>query len=248
MRNKRVNVVMLVLISMILMISCTGPAGPEGPVGPQGPAGPQTPGIYYIRIFQNGVYSSTYTGQVESCIYKGYSSPVYTSNTQPIAIGAKSQEGDLYRALLKFDLSSLPSSKIIVDKAELTIKTSSVNYGGGAYNVKVYKLTSSWNVFENGWTYKTSSSFWTTPGGDYDPNTITPQSATIDLPANSTITIELDPKVVQGWMENPATKYGLLIRGVEEMSTTNNYAEIYPGGASNPEDRPKLKVCYYTIE
>ncbi len=236
-----------VLFFVFLFSGCQGPAGPEGATGPQGPAGPEKPGIYYIRIFQNGVYSNTYNGQVESSIYAGYSGPVYTDNTMPIGVG-ETDLGGTYRAIIKFDLSSLPQTKIIVDKAELTIKTNSVHYGGGANNMTVHKIISSWNVYETGWTYKTSSIFWINEGGDYDANTITPQSATINIPANSTITIELDPKVVQEWMESPATNYGLIIRGVEEMSTTNNYAEIYPGGDANPENRPKLKIWYYTIE
>jgi hypothetical protein len=235
------------VILFFLFISCTGPAGPEGPSGPQGPAGPQTPGLYFIRIFQNGVYSSTYTGQVESSIYMGYGASVYTNNTMPIGVG-ETDLGGTYRALLKFDLSSLPTNKIIVDKAELTIKTSDVNYGGGAYNMTVHKITSPWVVYEAGWYYNSASTFWTNIGGDYDSNTITPQSATIDLPANSTITIELDPAVVKGWMENPAENYGLIIIGVNEITLTNNYVEIYPSGADNPEDRPKLKIWYYTIE
>lgn len=243
----REKILMVLVLSFILIFqSCTGPAGPEGPAGPQGPAGPETPGIYYIRIFQNGVYSSTYAGQVESSIYAGYTGSVYTNNTMPIQIG-QTNLGGTYRAILKFDLSSLPKTKIIVDKAELTIKTSGVNYGGGARNMTVHKITSQWVVFETGWEYNSSSTFWNNSGGDYNPNTITPKSATIDILANSTITIELDPAIVQNWMEHPETNYGLLIRGVDEY-TTNNYAEIYPSGAANPEDRPKLKIWYYTIE
>jgi len=102
-------------------------------------------------------------------------------------------------------------------------------------------------MYEAGWNWASQGVNWGSYGGDYDANTITPQSATINIPANSTITIELDPKTVHGWMENPATNYGLIIRGVDEY-TTNNYAEIYPSGATDPANRPMLKVWYYTVE
>lgn len=249
--GRKVLIVMLLSI-ILVMQSCTGPEGPAGPEGKQGPEGPEKPGIYYIRIFQNGVYSSTYAGQVESSLYEGNYGPIYTDNTMPIGIG-ETDLGETYRAIIKFDLSSLPKSKIIVDKAELTIKTSNVNYGGGARNMSIYKITSQWNVFEVGWSVRMETPnwmTWTNFGGDFTPNTITSQSEKIDILANSTITIELEPKTVQDWMEHPETNYGLIIKGqpADERSLKNNYAEIYPSGSANLEDRPKLKIWYYTIE
>jgi|DewCreStandDraft_4_1066084.scaffolds.fasta_scaffold30602_2 hypothetical protein len=245
MKNKIVLAVEILMI-VVLMISCTGQKGEQGPTGPQGPEGPQLPGLYFIRLFQNGVYSAIYTGQVESCIFEGYSHSVYTNNTMAIKIG-ETDLGATYRALFRFDLSSLPNNKIIVDKAELTIKTNSNHYGDGARNIKIYKITSPWVVFQNGWYVSSNTSSWNIPGGDYDLNTITPQTATIDILPNSTITIELDTKVVQDWMEHPETNYGIIFIGANEF-IKDNYAEIYPSGASEPSNRPMLKVCYYTVE
>lgn len=245
MKNKLVLALEILMI-VVLIISCTGQKGEQGPTGPQGPAGPQLPGMYFIRLFQNGVYSATYAGQVESCIFIGYSGPVYTDNTMSVKIGQTDNYGT-YRALLKFDLSSLPKSKIIVDKAELTIKTNSNHYGDGAKNIKIHKITSPWVVFQNGWYVSSNTSSWNNPGGDYDLNTITPKTATVDILPNSTITIELDTKVVQDWMEHPETNYGIIFIGANEF-IKDNYAEIYPSGASDPSNRPMLKVYYYTVE
>jgi hypothetical protein len=234
-------------LAVLMIFSCTGPEGKQGLTGPQGPAGPETPGIYYIRMFQNGVYSETYTGQVESSMYRGTSAPIYTDNTMPIGVGGIEGSG-AYRAMIKFDLSSLPRNKIMVDKAELIIKTNSVSDGGGgAYKIEVHKVTTAWTVFKNSWDWASPGIKWKSFGGDYDSSTMTPQSPTINLPINSTITIELDTEVVRDWMEHPETNYGMIFKGEDEY-VYNNYAEIYPSGAEDKANRPLLKIYYYTIE
>ena len=249
--KKKLILAVSVLMSCILFFSCTGPKGDEGPTGPQGPAGPEQPGLYFIRLFQNGVYSSSYTGQVESCIYAGSSRSIYYSNTTPIGLGVKDVLGN-YRALLKFDLSSIPHKKIIVDKAELTIQTNANNYGGGAHNVSIHKITSYWKEFEAGNQVRVQINeieflAWNDMGGDFTSNTITPEVAKIDVLANSKITVALDPEVVCDWIVNTGTNYGLLLK-VENETQLNNYAEIYPSGEADKSKRPMLKVWYYTVE
>jgi hypothetical protein len=241
---KKFLVVLFVLSVFLFLSSCTGKQGPSGATGP---AGPQQPGLYYIRIFQQGVYSAAYSGQTQSSLDGSTTAPVYTDSSDPIKLGLNNPN-HLNRALLRFDISELPSSKIKVDKAELTLMTDSTSYGGGA-TVKIYNITDSWVPYAASWNWRTSSNAWSNPGGggDYSANTITAGAATINLPASSTVTISLDPATVQGWMENPATNYGMLLKSADEMNTSN-YCEIYSSGAAIPANRPMLKVSYYTTE
>ncbi len=236
----------LFLFVFMFLTSCTGPQGDTGLTGTEGPAGPEQPGIYYIRLFQNNIYSSSYTGQVQAALFNGYGGPYYTDASNPVNLGL-SDVGGVYRAIFKFDLSALPLSKVIVDKAELIIKTNSASYGGGAQDVTIHKITEPWVEFEVGWENSSNTSQWTSGGGDFSSNTITPDAYSRDILPDSTITIELDPGVVLSWLTNPLTNYGLLMKTTVESSTAN-YSEIYSGGAATETNRPLLKVWYYTRE
>lgn len=230
-------------LSALFFISCTGPAGPTGP---QGPEGPIEPGLYYVKIFQQGVYPTAYAGQVQSSLSSAQSNAYYTDSSNTINLGHITGSGYTYRAIIKFNLSSLPSTKVMVDKAELILKTNGLGTESGAADVKIHKVTSPWTVYQAGWEDSSTTSNWTAPGGDFTSNTITPNAANYDFGFNSTITIALDPAVVQGWMTSPATNYGVLLKSTDEA--IDNACEIYSSGAAVASNRPMLKVWYYTTE
>jgi len=236
---KKVFITILAVLIVLSLASCTGKNGSTGP------AGPQQPGLYYVKIFQQGVYSSSYSGQKQSLLNTGLTSPAYTDSNSPVGIGPYGSP-DIYRALFKFDISELPSSKMIVDKVELILKINSKNVYGGAQDVKVYKVTSYWDEYQVSETKRTASLSWTNSGGDFSSNTITTNSATFNFPPDSTVTIGLDPATVQGWMENSSTNYGIILISSDE--NYNKHSEIYSSGASTPSDRPMLKIWYYTTE
>jgi hypothetical protein len=153
--------------------------------------------------------------------------------------------GSRYRGLFKFDVSAMPVTKIIVDKAELVLKTTNIGNSGGAKDVSVHSITAAWTTYA-GWSSSSNSSSWIALGGDFTSNTITPSAAQFDMDVNSVITIELDPVVVQSWVTTPATNYGLILKS-NDMSADNT-CQIYSSGAADPANRPLLKVWYYTTE
>jgi hypothetical protein len=239
---KKSIVLILLIVVLTIIASCTGK---QGTIGNQGPAGPIQPGIYYVKNFQQGVYTPSYSGQIESSIYGGYSAATYTSNTEPIWFGAKAGHfGN--RAIIKFDLSSIPASKIIIDKAELTLQTDEISQGGGVVGANVHKITTAWKQYQVGWYNITDSIDWIHVGGDYEAKTMTANVSSFNMTANSTITIDLDPAVVQSWTNSPSTNYGMImIAGAE---TDGYYVEMYSSGAVTPSARPLLKISYYTTE
>ena len=234
-----------VLLVLVIAVSCTGPKGDMGDQGPVGPAGPEQPGVYYIRHFQQGVYGSFYAGQVEASLFSGYGGATNTSDTLDVSIGRHTIHPS--RAIFKFDISSLPSSKVIVEKAEFTVNTNLTSLGGGAQNVGVYKVNTEWTVNQTGWIVSSTGIAWPYSGAiEPGANTVTVNTGYYDLPPDSKITIELDPALVQDWMLNPATNYGVILKSQDESLL--NYSEIYPSLAADTSKRPMLKIWYYTTE
>jgi len=238
---KRTVLLSVFAIFTVILVSCTGPVGPAGPAGAEGP---EKPGLYYVKIFQQGVYPGAYNGQIRSSLATSTGGAYYTNSASPINIG-RSTPGGIYRAMIKFDLSAIPSEKVMVDRTQLIIKTNAASAGGGAKDVKVHRVTNTWQEFNNGWVINTASTFWNVSGGDFSSNTIT-TAADYSIPPNSTITIDIDPNVVQDWLLNPSSNYGMLLKSTDEY--TANYAEIYSSGAVTAANRPMLKVWYYTTE
>jgi hypothetical protein len=233
----------IVLLTLVL-VSCTGKQGATGP------AGPEKAGVYYEGYFQQGVFPIPYSGQVEAELYGGFSGVTYTSNVYPLGIGTASSTIP-YRSIVKFDISSLPKSKIMVDKAQLILNTDGNSAAGGAKNVSIYKVTNTWVVNQTGWDLNSYNlpitiTSWVKSGGDFDPTTITANGVGIDLPPNSTITIDLNPATVLYWMENPTKNYGMIFIAADENNP--NYSEIHSSGAVTITVRPQLKVWYYTTE
>ena len=243
---KKAILSVFVVIIAVILLSCTGKTGSTGLIGP---AGPQQSGLYYVKNFQNGIYPASYSGQIEASIFCGYSGATYTANTQPIWLGSKGINLCTFRGLVKFDLSSLPSSKILIDKAELTIKTNGNIVGSGITGVHVHKITTLWTQYYAGWNNATEHTFWKNQfneGGDFESNTMTVNAPAFDLGANDTVTIDLDPAVVLSWAASPSTNYVMIFIAGDEAG--GEYAEIYPSGDPTPSNRPLLKISYYTTE
>ena len=238
------RVLSFVLLAFVL-VSCAGQKGDDGAVGPAGPA---EPGLYYVKIFQQGVYNSNYSGQVQASLTNQYSGATYTSQTMDIAIGKDSVYR--HRAIIKFDISSLPSSRVIVEKAEMTIHTNNVFEGNGAENVGFYRLNAPWTVNNAGYMYSSFDSVgvaWPQYGAwETGSNTVTVNTGYYNLPPNTKITVELEPELIQDWMFNSQNNYGLIIKSEDENTT--NYSEIYPSLAADTSKRPMLKIWYYTTE
>jgi hypothetical protein len=245
---RRATGVLAVLMIIGVLASCAGPKGDMGDQGPVGPEGPEQPGIYYVRMFQQGVYSSAYTGQVQAVLKANIPSTYYNNQNDPIEVG-KQAVPSLYRSIIKFNLSSLPSSKIIVDKAEMYLWTNAVVEGSGALNVGVYRQNAAWAVNEAGFGISAIGSDW--PDGyiggfESGNNTVTVNGGYFNFPADSKVTIGLKPELVQDWMMNPDTNYGVILKSQDEEIT--NYSQIYSSGATDTSKRPMLKIWYYTTE
>ncbi|MEC3908112.1 DNRLRE domain-containing protein [Tamlana sp. 2201CG12-4] len=166
---------------------------------------------------------------------------------------------NLRRALLQFDLSTIPAGATITG---VTLNLDLNQTISGAIGVSLHKLTqdwgqgisdaagqegagatstvndASWNCsFHDGASGCTTS--WTTAGGDFN----TTASATTSVDGNGAYTWTSATMLtdVQGWFANSATNFGWMLIGDE---TTDGTAKRFSANTTNP---PTLELTYNTL-
>jgi hypothetical protein len=158
------------------------------------------------------------------------------------------------RALLHFDLSSIPAQAVISGASLTLVDTRSA---GVPALLEIHALTAAFgegssNSGDSGtgvsampgdstWLHRIfPSTLWTTPGGDFSPVA----SASVDVTGEGTFTwsgagLTAD---VGRWLSNPASNFGWIIL---DPSTTNSNAQRFSSREnSSMTNRPILTVTY----
>jgi hypothetical protein len=154
-------------------------------------------------------------------------------------IGRTGQSGGLrlQRALLRFDLSSIPAGSTI-DSAELDLFV--WRTGGAATGVALHKATADWGELESTWSHAFfPGTPWATPGGDFEP---TASASTGDV-VSGPLAISGMSEDVQAWVNNPSANFGWVLRATEE--DTPHSAKLL-AAREQPADtyRPVLRIVY----
>lgn len=198
-------------------------------------------GSFTTTVFQRWVSPHPYyAGVAETYMDMYYPDANYGgSGTMKLHSGA----GGRQRLLVKFDISSIPSTAT-VEEATLTLFAW---YRSPAYRVtaNAYRIERHWNEDEATWNHATAADFWSLPGCgdpiyDYDP---TPVAATSLNYTNQHYSWDVKD-AVQQWIADPLGNEGLLIisegySAQYQFRTSDVYAENV---------RPSLMVTYYTGE
>ena len=175
-------------------------------------------------------------------------------------VGRKVDGSRVWRTLMKFDFSVFSfletTTNENLDTATLHLQVSRKSAAGtpGAIdsNIGIYVVISDWNGQTNTaqrssdsgtaaqtgdvtWQYSDySSQTWTTLGGDYLMTEIglatlpsSTQSFPYDLP------VVLDTATVQGWIDNPSTHLGILIKVIDETIDGTSF-KLYDATSSTP--------------
>lgn len=144
------------------------------------------------------------------------------------------------RAIVKYpDLSGIPAGARVVDAQFQLWTTFSIGTTFGGL-LDVHALTRSFNETQATWNRATSSTPWTTPGGDFTP-TITDQVSGV---TNDPEWQKWDlPGIVQGWVDNPSSNHGFLVKMHDEVAS-NQRVTFLSSEAAEPELWPKLVVTY----
>jgi len=144
--------------------------------------------------------------------------------------------------LIKFDLSSIEPTVEVVSATlslYLTVAHQTSQW-------RVYKVETNWTEGTNSgdgigaanWITAEVGTNWTTPGGDYS----TAYDDIIPLVEGEIgfLDIPLRPQMVEDWINNPNSNYGVAIYGMASC-----WINFYSSEYSNKYYRPVLKVLYY---
>ncbi|MEB2280169.1 DNRLRE domain-containing protein [Lysinibacillus xylanilyticus] len=157
--------------------------------------------------------------------------------------------GNTVRSLLKFDLSAVPSSTTILS-TDLNLWFSSTN-NNSPIDISLHKLTSPWEENQASWNNAKTTPYtaWKTAGGDFLNDKLrtvkdisVPPASIADAMVNWKVPLD----VVQGWINNPTTNYGFMLK------SDNETTQIYKKFASSEQStlnkyKPQLVVTYKTF-
>jgi hypothetical protein len=195
--------------------------------------------------FRQGV--AGYTGgqdagiDTQYAIYNGGNGVQYL-NQPYLEIGTDGQ-GSIFESLLRFSNLGIPTNGV-VSAASLTVTL--VDWWGNT-SVTGYYVNNAWSTTDGtiGWVHRGGGLNWATPGA-LGQGTDLVAGKSFTLPTTNangpqTMTITLDPSVVQSWIANPAADQGVLLVTSAPRTVSVNTAEN-----STVSVRPLLKVTYST--
>jgi RHS repeat-associated protein len=143
------------------------------------------------------------------------------------------------RGVVKFpSLPGVPAGARVLD-AQLKLWTV-YNYGATTGQLDVHALTRSFSETTATWNRASSATAWTTPGGDYTPAAASSVTGVTDNPGWQSWTTT---GIVQGWLADPTTNHGLLVKMRDEVASTQRVM-LLSGEGAEPLLRPKLVVTY----
>ncbi|MGH7454003.1 MAG: DNRLRE domain-containing protein [bacterium] len=206
----------------------------------------------------------TAPAQTQITISAGKDNTLYESTTGAFSNGAgqyffvgTTARAELRRGLLMFDIASKIPAGATINSVTLRLNMSRTI--SGAQFIKLHRVLSDWGegtsnaITEEGagaasttgdatWRHRFFSTvFWTTIGGDF-------AAAASDSQAVSAIgfyTWGSTPQMVndvQTWLNAPASNFGWLLRGVENISSTSKRFDSRE--SPNAASRPLLTVNY----
>ena len=164
--------------------------------------------------------------------------------------------GTIRRALLKFDVGTIPSAATITS-VKLTMNMSKSN--AGSQNISLQKVTADWgegtsNANNNEGSGASSSTNdatwihrffpstnWTRAGGDFS-SAISASIQVNEVGSYSWGTTSQMVADVQGWLANPSSNFGWILVGNESTTTTAKRFDSRENGVT--ANRPKLTVTY----
>lgn len=187
----------------------------------------------HLVISGSSMTADTYS--VSIC--EGSSNPVGTIYENTIRL--KTDYGNSRcRGLVKFDISSIPSSATDIDRALLRLCVNSVsgatNYSLSDGTIAVHRVTNNWNRTQATWDLKSTGVSWDTPGGDFtSEKAVWIGNSNIQNTFTSSVSqdqfyVDFDiTSFVRHWRLYPAENFGLVVKLTPQTHEDSTNTEIW---------------------
>jgi hypothetical protein len=210
------------LLTALLFVSCgSNPATPVDPVND-----------LMIMMFKDGFYPSTvYSQTSDTFIDSGNAGSNFGGNFD---INTGCYSGVTRRALIKFDITDIVPVNVTVEKAYLTLTPNGSI--GTMPSFQAYRINKSWAE---------TAVTWSLIAGNHETGACS-NSVSYSAAADNKLTFEIDSAMVQSWLTNPATNYGVMILASNETSGPDGYVGFVnrQQAAGYEYLRPKLTIYY----
>jgi len=159
------------------------------------------------------------------------------------------------KALLKFDLSILPTNVEVVS-ATLSLR-SGVQQGVSNMTVDCYGVNRLWSVGEATWTNATATTSWEEPGCSGPSDREMAPASSAEVVATGTIYTWDVSALARRWVADPGANHGVVLEAAEGSAggsgywtflSSNQAEETRPGAEWTYRERPKLELVVRLTE
>ncbi|MFL6054039.1 MAG: DNRLRE domain-containing protein, partial [Actinoallomurus sp.] len=195
-----------------------------------------------VRLPKAGQVKKIVQGAVDTTLASGQ--PDTNQNTfagMPwLGVGNNSSTYGKTRSVVKFPtLPGVPTNARILDaQFDLWDTYTYTTATGAAY--EAHELTRDFDPATATWNKANSTTAWTTPGGDYKSAVVATESNVPNDPQWHDWTAT---STVQGWVADPSTNHGLLVKIANE-ATPSERSLFLSSEAAEPQLRPQLVFTY----
>lgn len=161
-------------------------------------------------------------------------SDIPTTNNNSADLDVNDYSATIRRALLQFDISSIPTGSTVTSVTLTMKKTAPLGTPGSP--LMVHEITGSWTetgvTWNNQPTYDGSGYSWT----------VATSAGTDTITHNTGGQFLFD--LVQAWISGTKTNNGVIIKYGSEAGGSNHVHRYYSSAAATSTDRPKLSITY----
>jgi hypothetical protein len=213
--------------------------------------------LIFAGVARSKAASDNFVASADNTLYESDSGAL--SNGAGIhCYAGRTNMAELRRAVLRFDLSSIPAGALITEAA-LSLELTQEPAGAGPVVADLHRLTADWGEGDSDagspggsgtgaaagdatWIHTFSpGSLWNSPGGDF----VAAASASQTVDDDGIYTWTSTPALVadvQAWVDGSAGNFGWILRGDETTDRTARRFATHETVSSQP---PTLTVTYF---